>query len=1071
MEFYPQVSESDFSTITEDDGLSNNGVNYILQDRLGFVWFATTNGLCKYNGRKFTTYRVDKSINWSLPSNEILTILEAHDGSLWVGTMKGLCRFDRDKIRFAVYNFKDTTSLNSDKISTLFEDEKGILWIGTRENGLYKLNTLSGEFRSFKHNVKNQNSICSNYIRDILKDNKGNLWLACWDGLCVFDPNAETFTTIVIKGSKSLNNFASLYMDNGGYIWIGKAGDGLYRYSPKNKIFDKIPLEKNATTNSPLFTITGIVEDKNENLWLSSYSGNGLIRLNKRTYVQHSYNFGKSHIENVHYTTVSNVYIDDDEVLWAATFFGIKKYDLKKKPISFHSFYEQTIHPDSQNYISKTTFAFSENNDGTIYAATRFGLKLLDRNKRLIKSYYHQSNNQNSILKGEVNSLFKDKHGEIWIGGYGGGVNVFDDGASYFKEYKSEPNNPNSLWSNFVVGFLKNKNGEVWVVTSGGLNKYNRQLDNFEKVFIDENDSMKIKNSINSFVEDDNGNIWFGLWDGGILVFNEESKKVSRITSSANASSSLCSDNILAISKDKKGNIWIGTTEGLNVYNIDSKKFFNYSVKDGISGNEIYGITEDDIGNIWIGTNHGITRFNIKSKTFTNFGKNQERLSAYIFSGIKLMSGEILFTSDNGFFSFFPQELEKEEENLSPLVITSLTVNNKEYFLEKDVSKIDEITLPPSVESFSLDFALLNYAGPSSHRFAYLMEGLDKDWIYTGNVSSVFFSHLHPGEYTFQIKAQNENGSWSKNIKRVKLILTPPFYKTNWFYFLAFSFLVTLLYLSFQHRVKLYKKREDKLERTVEERTSDLIKAKEELTLSLENEKQLSELRSRFVSITSHEFKTPLTSIYTAAEIIEKFDDKLSTEEKIENIKLIQKNVQHMNKILNNILVIGKHETKKLKLNLEEINLGTICSELVTNVTNLVNKGSKHTIFFESNNISQPVFLDEKFIRQMLENLLSNAVKYSPGRSNIYFSASINENEIIFVVKDEGVGIAEEDMKYLFQPFSRGGNVGNIEGTGLGLVVVKLAADLHNGTIDVHSHNGKGTEFIVRIPMQKKQNE
>ncbi len=834
MKITAQVSDLNFDFISADKGLSQNTIHCILQDKYGFMWFATEDGLDRYNGYGFTTFKNDPMERKSVSDNFIWTVYEDHEGTIWVGTNNGgLCKFNRDEQNFTIYKNdpNNSSSLSNDNVRAIYEDHEGTIWVGTNNEGLCRFNRARQNFTIYKNDPSNPSSLSNNNVMAIVGDGEGNLWIGTeGGGLDKFNRKTGKFIhyNYSKSNSHSINNdeVMTLYKDRTGGIWVGTIS-GLCKYNPRRNDFTRISENNTELSNHNYNTINSIIEDKSGKIWVGT--GGGILLLNKN---EDKYN--DADISSLNFSNIDNnvlsLYEDRTGIVWIGTAErGIAKYDRER--MRFLRFEHDPTNPNSLSY--NTIRSFYQDTSGILWVGTLGGgLNKLSLSTNKFEHFVNQPGNKNSLSDNSISSIYRDSKGVLWVGTWRGGLNKMIGSGNptnaKFIRYGHDPGNPNSLSSNTVQAILEDHSGRLWVGTESGLDLYNKKSNGFVHFDNDPKDPNSLSNNqVQSCIYADNkGYLWVGTWGGlnKILLpknpndYSPDSFKFSLYQHLSQNSLSLSNDRVISICQDRKGNIWIGTYGGglnmlpANQQDIDNTKakFIHYSIKDGLASDIIYGILEDDNGNLWLSTDNGLSKFNPSKKTFRNYYESDGLQGNQFFWGAcwKSKGGELFFGGTNGFNAFYPEKL-KDNPNIPPIVITDFNIFNKPVPINKNNSPLKEyisdtkkIVLSYYQNVFSFDFAALDYTAPNKNQYAYMMEGFDKGWVKSGNRHFVTYTNLDPGEYTFRVRGSNNDGVWNTEGASIKIVILPPFWRTWWFIFSSFLALGSLIIFLISYRVR-----------------------------------------------------------------------------------------------------------------------------------------------------------------------------------------------------------------------------------------------------------------------------
>ncbi len=816
---YSQKGEIQFERISTESGLSESSVLCICQDSKGFLWFGTYEGLNRYDGYTFKVYQNDPENPYSLSEKNVNYIIEDHLGVLWISTENGLNRFDREKEQFIHYKNdpNNSNSISNNFIRYLYEDRSGILWIGTR-GGLNQFDRKNGKFTRYVNDPKDPKSLSQNNVLSILEDSHGRLWVGTDNGLNYFDRSKGKFIRYLHNpnnpNSISQNSVYRIYEDRAGDLWIGTWGGGLNRFDPQKNLFIRYqnnPNDPNSLSNN---IVRAIFEDHFRNLWIGT-DGGGLEK-----YVAGSKIGGKNqflHYKNniqdptsISGNSVLSIFEDKVGILWIGTNFnGINKYNPWKRQFTL---YRNHLN-DANSLCKNTVLAVCEDSQGMIWIGTNGGgLDCLDRGKNRFTHYVYDPKNSHSISNNTIRSIFEDSHKRLWIG-TDVGLNYFDRQAGKFIRYRVDPDNPhtNTAWS-----IYEDRRGNMWVGTfGGGIIRFDYAKEEFIRYAHDQNNPKSLSdNFIWTMYEDSSGNFWIGTYAGGLDRLDREKEIFFHYQSDSRNSNSISNNKVICLHEDRTGIIWLGTSNGLNKFDRNTETFHRYNVSDGFPSNSLQGMLEDDHGNLWIGTIYGLSKFDPRTMKVINYFESYGLQSNEFGTNAccKLKSGEMVFGGVGGFNIFHPDSIHADTSR-PPVVITDFQIINKPVpigeeidgrtILQRSISECDEIHLSYKENVFSFEFAGLQYVSPKGNLYAYMMEGFDKGWNYTNaNRRFVTYTNLPGGTYTFRVKASNNQGVWNNEGASIRIIITPPFWKTMWFYGLLFILFLCIVYWIFRWRVQ-----------------------------------------------------------------------------------------------------------------------------------------------------------------------------------------------------------------------------------------------------------------------------
>jgi ligand-binding sensor domain-containing protein/signal transduction histidine kinase len=815
-----------FDRIGLEHGLPQSSVGAIVQDRQGFLWFGTQEGLSKYDGYGFTNYKYQPHDSSSLSENWVSSLCEDRYGTLWVGTHGGgLNKFDRYKEVFTHFrhDVADSNSLSHNFISVIYEDHFGELWIGTDGGGLDRLvfNKAEGpdrgkiEFRHYRHEPTNPNTLNDNSITTLYEDRAGNLWIGTRNGgLNKLARETKTFTHYLHNpanaNSLSSNHVLAICEDAAARnnIWIGTAGGGLNKFDQTKNIFEHYLHEPSNPNSLSSNFVTSIYSDT-DGLWIGTNGGLDLFDPVKNAFRR--YRHDSFNLHSLSANSISVIYHDRFDKLWLGTSLaGVNKFDRKQK-----AFRHYTQDPSAPNSLSdRSVWSIYEDGCGVLWIGTDGGLNKFDKRNHTIKHYRHDPGNPNSLSHNSVWAICPELgvNGSeslvLWLGTLGG-LDKFDTNTEQFTHYRHDPRNPNSLSSNKARVVYLDRARTLWVGTSSGLNKFNRATGAFTHYPHAQKYPGLNNLWIQSIFEDHAQSLWVGT-RVGLFKFDRERENFIHYQHDRADRASLSHQSILPIYQDPAGAMWIGTWGGglnkLVTPTPGEEKFIHFTEKDGLANNVIYGILPDDKGNLWLSTNKGLSKFDPQTQSFKNYDVN-DGLQSNEFNGRACFKspaargGEMYFGGINGMNSFYPDSI-KDNEFVPPVVITAFKKFDKSMRMEREISSLEKIALSYQDDFFAFEFVALDYTNPQANQYAYKLEGFDRDWIYCGARRYASYTNLDPGNYVFRVKGSNSDGVWNEDGAAVKITIHPPFWKTWWFALLGLGSLMISIILIHYYAVK-----------------------------------------------------------------------------------------------------------------------------------------------------------------------------------------------------------------------------------------------------------------------------
>jgi nitrate/nitrite-specific signal transduction histidine kinase/ligand-binding sensor domain-containing protein len=827
-------SEMRFERYSNDQGLSMSVVNSIAQDQQGFLWFATQDGLNRFDAHHFRIYKHDPDNPDSLSANWINTLLVDSQGIHWIGTSGGgLDRYNPTSGKFTHYQFKDDDpySISDNMVNVIYEDRSGILWVGTAA-GLDQLDRQSGKFTHQKDNPAAPELIKNGEITAITQDRDGFLWFGTKEGLVSLDP--ETSIYILYQNdpanpnSLSMDGVTDILEDRAGNLWIGTNGGGVNRLLGNGSTFDSIVLgdvSQNTVSAGSAFVKT-ILEDPHGRLWIGTW-GAGLFYYDPRTgkSIQYRSDIGNPNSLSADY--IVQIFRDQSGSTWIGTFGGgLSKFDAASQ-----NFVHYRKNPNLENSLISNIVWAIHADESDLWIGTDSGLDRLERETGLYTHFRYDPDDLNSLPANNVQAIYRDSRGSIWVGTGGGGLALFDSESEGFKSYRNDPANPNSLSSDKVTAIAEDPLGELWIGTKGGLNKFDNEKQEFTR-FVHDKEQLDTLNSdaITALTASNTGKFWIGTY-AGLNLFDPVTGIAERFVINPGQQEDYSELEILSIHEAREGILWIGTLgRGLVRFDPLTGETRNFHEKDGLPNDTIYGILEDDAGQLWMSTNNGLGRFDpeaLKIKVFTardGLQANEFNSFAYFES----QDGEMFFGGINGVSAFYPPQIQ-ENSYLPPVVLVSLTSGGRPISDVYPVEQLADASFQYPRNSFEFEFAGLSYIQPESNQYAYLLENFDSDWVYVGNLNFGRYTNLPGGSYRLRLRAANNDGVWNEASQPIQIRVIPPFWQTLWFRLGLILITAAIVYAGYRLRVRSVFHRSRQLEMLVNERTKEIERRRQEL--------------------------------------------------------------------------------------------------------------------------------------------------------------------------------------------------------------------------------------------------
>ena len=810
--------------------MSQSIVLDIVQDRQGFMWFCTEDGLNRYDGYTFSVLRNDPQDRNSISHNYTLCILKDRDGDLWIGTFYGgLNRYDCRTETFTHFRADPSNdhSLCHDIVRTLYQDREGTIWIGT-DGGLNKLNPKTDSLVSYYHNPHNPHSLSDNRVRSICEDRHGDVWIATENGLSCFDKTHDSFTNYfhdpVNRNSLAANQTRVVLSDRQGAVWVGTDGAGLDRltFNADGSVsFTHYVHDENDPYSLGDNYIYSLFEDDTGALWVGS-NGGGLSILDPLTQQFETFTYNPLNPNSISYDEIYAIYQDRSGVMWLGTYGGGLSRVSRTAEQFLHIQADATI---DNSLNANIVWSIYEDDMGLLWIGTHGGG--LNRYNRLTNewtTFQHDPQNPLSLGHNIVRVITQDSEGLFWLGTEGGGVDRFDPDTGEFTHYRHNPNDPTSLSHDEIRCIFEDKRGTLWIGThGGGLNRLNRATGTFTSYRHHPQQPNSLSNDyVRVIHESPDGMLWIGTHGGGLNKFDPRAETFTHYRAQDNDSTRLSNDFVFSILQDDDGVLWIGTWGGgLNKLDPARDIFHHYKTEHGLADNAIYGVLQDEFGNLWMSSNNGLCQFNPVSGEVHNYSTD-DGLQSTEFNGgayFQSRSGEMFFGGINGFNAFYPETVH-ENEHVPPVVLTEFLKFNEPVDLTHPISTLQDITLGHRDYVFAFEFAALDFTAPERNQYAYKMEGLDDDWIYT-NAAKRFatYTTLPPGKYTFRVKGSNNDGIWNEQGASLGVIIRPAVWQTWWFKLMLGLLVLAFVFAAYRWRMKTIHEKRRVLEARVQERT------------------------------------------------------------------------------------------------------------------------------------------------------------------------------------------------------------------------------------------------------------
>lgn len=1010
-----------------EEGLSNNNVNCAIQDKFGFMWFGTRDGLNRFDGNTFKLFKDSSSSIGSLESSWITCLVLDISGSLWVGTYMGIYKYDYITESFHLLDFSKGMI-----ITQLAFDKQNNLWIILNQMTLAKYNeqlnhhqvyTLPGNIAA--------NAFCI--------DSQDRIWIATVNGyLAEYNPDKNKFSSFnlfeCVRNVHSLTILRLYASPTSPLIFVGTEKHGFKIFDTEKNKYKDIPLLNQERQTD--ITIRDFLQVSEDEIWIATESGLYIYHMSTNTYT-HLYqdNSDPYAISN---NSIKKLYQDHEGGVWICTYNGGLSYH------SPHQFFQKHYTQYYRNsLVGNVVHDIRIDAYDNVWIGTEdAGINKLETKTGLYKSFQfapregHISDNCIHGLEVVGDSL--------WIGTHMNGINLMDIKTERIIRHYSIGENSQYGENSTIVKMYKTPENRLLVATAKGLYRYNHEKDLFQIM-----PQFPATSRIQTIHEDHEGVIWAGTFTKGLFFYNPKTGEYGPFLLDSASNSS--NNTINHIYEDKMYNLWFATGEGLKRYDRTTTSIISYTTRNGLPSNVAFQIQEDEDQNLWISTTNGLVSLDMETEKVTNYTKSHGLITSQFNynSSAKAPDGHMYFGTIKGMISFNPKEISIYP--IKPIVyITEINVNNKKYETETDHISIPfkrKIVLKYNQSTFNLEYSAISYIAPDITQYAFCMEGLDNKWTYMTGDHKAYFTKLPPGQYTFKVKAANISGIWTEEPTLLHITILPPWWLSPvaWLVYILIIIVVCILTI-----------------RSVICHNKELIKQQMQ-TFENNKEKELYRAKINFFINIAHEIRTPLTLIKSP------LDKVMSNKELPQNaqnyLTIVNKNANRLLALVNQLLDFQRTEIKGYSLTFVKTDIVYLLYETCERFRDTAEQQSLQ-LNIEAQNQSFNVLIDNEACTKILSNLLSNAVKYA--RSNITIKFALLDDEKFFIdVINDGEQIAEDIKDKIFEPFFRGESSAHKSGTGLGLPLARSLTKMHRGTLEITNAYQPLITFRLCLPINQ----
>ncbi len=1051
----------EFTHLTIENGLSQSTIFNIIQDKKGYLWFTTQDGLNRYDGYTFKIFRHSISDTQSISDNSLVQLFQDKKGDIWISSIHGnINHYHYKSGKFSSFYLSELDStLHEAGLSSMVLDDSGFIWLGMKK-AIGKLNTTNKKLTIY-HKYSSGQAIESPHI---FIDKNNNIWVGAKEGLFLFNSEKNEFEPFKIDSSQGqlVKNVITMCEDHSGRLWIGLKGHAPIQLDPQTGQFFSYEQHFSPEILKSFNNLTSILYTSTAELVIGTlYSG---------LYIFHPHSGSVEHLENdsfyresLSFNHVLSLYEDRAQNLWVGTLKGLNKLDLKPKKFE--------------------TFRLSQ------------AVAAIDKNTSL------------TAMPNVILSVMKDSKGLIWLGTYMTGLYTIDEKNAKIRKFDITPFKGESIWAIYQIS-----ESSYLVGTNQGLNLINTQLRRSRFIQLGEKDGEQ-SYWVRDIAAGKDNNLWVATLDNGLLLFNTDKGILTKVPLKIKGKKGKFKSEILSLYKDHAGKIWLGTrlsglffydpksgefssfdfkderlnrefsrinsikedrehrlwiaTEnGLVGIDADRTNYTHYSVQNGLLNSYIYAVEIDEIDDVWVSTNGGLSKIHINkygASLIYNYTM-KDGLQANEFNtncSFKDGKGNLYFGGIDGLNVFNPLKI-YNNPHIPVVAVNWISVDNK---IISPVNKQTQVVLEPYYSNLEFNFSSLDFTNPDNNRYAYKLEGFDRDWIYCGSKHSVRYTGLKPGEYTFFVKGTNNDGLWSKS-EVVKVTVLTPFWETAWaraFYVLLLILFIVLLIMARTRKVNRDKK---KLDEKVKEITGEL----QENYRKLEETKNelINSVKRKAVEVLAdgmaHDFNNLLFVILNSAQLLKNSVKKPEMQKLVKNIEVAAIDAAAV------IKRIQDFSSKKEKTEHEIVDVNHVLLDAIEmlkpKIRDIEDKKNIMITIKKDIHVNWVTYGDLSEFRLAFTNILVNAVEAFDQSGRITVTSRFDgENKGVIEISDEGRGMPAEVLSNIFDPFY---TTKGVHGSGLGLSQAYGIITRHNGSIKAESEPGHGTKIIITLPANPK---
>lgn len=1054
-----------FTNYSIDNGLSQSVVNCLFQDSKGYLWIGTQNGLNRFSGENFEVFNYSPADTNSISNNWIYAISEDQEGNLWIGTKGGLNRYLVRQNRFERISYK--TGFRYDLTQYCYD-------IACLKNGKIAINTppllslydpVQRQFTHYQSQLAYDGAVKDLRI-PMLEAPDGTIWMGSTRGLTTFGPQNKQFGYGKFMRSGGIItediNVSALYRDSMGVLWVGTTA-GLFNRVAGSDCFKEVELSHGSSGYFTLGTscIRAILADKNGNILIGT-EDKGLYVVTRTAANHYSIQNYTSENSGIGHNLVQSLMIDKSENLWIGTLQGISKTDLKKNKFAL---YRRSNSPNSLNLLDNVIASLYKDEEGILWVGNwGQGLNRVNRATGEVQHFSTRKTGNHHIGNDFIHAIFQDREHRIWLGTRDG-ILLYDRPQNRFiswREYLHNPDLP-SFSGVRIYMIVQDRNNDYWIATQNGLYRVDLKKSKVEVFNKEQDKSHRLSaNLVYYLLEDSDGLIWIATV-GGLDLYNPVTKQLKHYHKGEKG----LSDNfIITLCEDSRKRIWIGTDTYLNVFDKADSSFSYYSGKEGLPNNRIFEIVKDRNNDLWIATGKGLCKFNQMQNKFQTFTPEDglQSLEFNLRAACSCKDGEMLLGGMNGFNAFYPDSISKNPY-IPNLVFTAFykTKGNTRAYVNLEESR--RITLDHNMNTFTIEFAALEYTNPQRNSYAYQMEGISDEWVETGNRKFVPFYALPAGDYTFRVRGSNNDGLWNNQDISLQITILPPWWKSIYAYLIYLVLVILMIVFYIKLRERKLKLDKMVLEQKVQERT---LRIEEQSRIIISQNGELQELnaaKDKFFSIIGHDLGNQFNIIIGFSELL-LMGFKNMTPRKMEfTLSNIYNSSRLAHELLENLLTWAKIQTRAIRFKPEMMDVEEKIKESLEFLEPAAARKSIRMKITAKKELQ--IMADVNMFSAVVRNLVANAIKFSHSHGHIVINIQRRGDYCEIGIQDSGIGISEERIQKIFRIDSNHSTPGTNgeKGTGLGLILCREFVEKHKGRIWVESVVGKGSTFLFTLPV------